>query len=267
VKKFERITTFLMHFLTEEVTKIGLRRVVLGLSGGVDSAVVALLAKRAFGDNMLCVMMPDTHSSPQSLEDAKTLCAAFDLPHEIHPIGPLTQAYNPNASLSPLRQGNFAARMRMAVLYDISAREQALVLGTSNKSELLLGYGTLHGDLASALNPIGDLYKTEIFEYAAYLGVIPAILSKPPSADLWEGQSDEEELGYTYARIDAFFRAYVDERATKEELLARGFEAPLIEMLLHRIYANHFKRRQAIIAKLSERTIGHDFLYPRDIKH
>jgi NAD+ synthase len=267
VKKYERIATFLVKFLQEEVTKTGLCRVVLGLSGGVDSAVVALLAKRAFGDNMLCVMMPDTHSNPQSLEDAKALCAAFELPHEIYAISALTRAYAQDKPLSSLRQGNFAARMRMAVLYDISARERALVLGTSNKSELLLGYGTLHGDLASALNPIGDLYKTEIFEFARYLGVTNAILTKPPSADLWEGQSDEDELGYTYAQIDALFQAYVDERATKEELVARGFDPQMIEAILPRIYQNHFKRRPSIIAKLSHRTIGHDFLYPRDIKH
>jgi NAD+ synthase len=156
--------------------------------------------------------------------------------------------------------------MRMAVLYDISAKEHALVLGTSNKSELLLGYGTLHGDLASALNPIGDLYKTEVFELAEYLGVTEAIRTKSPSADLWEGQSDEAELGYTYAQIDAFYRAYVDERVPKATLLEQGFDPVLVDMALKRLYKNQFKRRMPVIAKLGNRTIGHDFLYPRDIK-
>jgi NAD+ synthase len=146
-------------------------------------------------------------------------------------------------------------------------REKALVLGTSNKSELMLGYGTLYGDLASALNPIGDIYKSDIFKLARHLGVTKAIISKPPSADLWEGQSDEDELGYTYEQIDAFLKAFVDERLSVEELIEAGFDPNLCQMVTKRIYSNQFKRRLPIIAKLSERTIGHDFLYPRDIKH
>lgn len=267
MNKFSRIETYLVSFLQNEVKKIGLDRVVLGLSGGIDSAVVALLAKKAFNKNMLCVMMPSSQSSSQSLEDAKELCSVHDLPYEIIPIGQLTKTYSQSNDLTPLRQGNFAARMRMAVLYDISAREKALVLGTSNKSELMLGYGTLHGDLASAINPIGDVYKSDIFTFARHLGVTDAIISKPPSADLWEGQSDEEELGYTYAQIDQFLKAFVDERATTEELIELGHDPQLCQMVINRIYNNQFKRRPAIIAKLSERTIGHDFLYPRDIKH
>jgi len=155
--------------------------------------------------------------------------------------------------------------MRMAVLYDKSAELGALVIGTSNKSELLLGYGTLFGDLASALNPIGDLYKTEIFEFAEYLGVNEEIINKPPSADLWEGQSDEKELGYTYEQLDAVLRDFVDERATKEELL-RKYDETLVEFVLKKVYQNQFKRKPPIIAKLKSRTITHDFLYERDVR-
>jgi len=267
VNKFSHIETFLIQFLRHEVQKIGFNKVVLGLSGGIDSAVVALLAKKALGNNLLCIMMPSTQSSPQSIKDAKDLCHMHDLPYEVIPIGSLVENYNKTQNLTPLRRGNFAARMRMAVLYDISARENALVLGTTNKSELLLGYGTLHGDLASAINPIGDMYKSDIFPLARHLGVSEAIISKPPSADLWEGQSDEEELGYTYAQIDQFLKAFVDERATKEELINRGFDPDLCEMVTKRIYNNQFKRLPPIIAKLSERTIGHDFLNMRELKN
>jgi len=267
VNKFSHIEAFLIQFLRHEVQKIGFNKVVLGLSGGIDSAVVALLAKKALDNNLLCIMMPSAQSSPQSIQDAKDLCHMHDLPYEVIPIGPLVENYNKTQNLTPLRRGNFAARMRMAVLYDISARENALVLGTTNKSELMLGYGTLHGDLASAINPIGDIYKSDIFPLARHLGVSEAIISKPPSADLWEGQSDEEELGYTYAQIDQFLKAFVDERATKEELINRGFDPDLCEMVTKRIYNNQFKRLPPIIAKLSERTIGHDFLSMREFKN
>jgi NAD+ synthase len=155
--------------------------------------------------------------------------------------------------------------MRMATLFDISARENALVLGTSNKSELMLGYGTLYGDLASAINPIGDLYKSEVFELASYLNVTKSIIAKPPSADLWDGQSDEADLGYTYAQLDEAMKLYVDERLSKEEILSRGIDAQMLEMIIKRIFSNHFKRKMPVIAKLTSRTINHDFNYPRDI--
>jgi len=181
-------------------------------------------------------------------------------------IAPMLKAYEDlNPDMDNLRRGNFAARMRMATLYDISARENALVLGTSNKSELMLGYGTLYGDLASALNPIGDLYKSEVYELAEYLNISRSIIKKPPSADLWEGQSDEADLGYTYAKLDEAMKLYVEERLTKEEILGRGIDAGMLEMIVQRIFRNHFKRKMPIIAKLTSRTLNHDFNYPRDI--
>ncbi len=264
MQKMELLSEFLVQFLQNELYKTGLKRAVLGLSGGLDSAVVALLAKRAFGDDMLCVMMPSQYSSKESVSDALKLCQAHDLPYEEVAIGELVASYC-DESFSNLRKGNFSARMRMAVLFDISAREGALVLGTSNKSELMLGYGTIFGDLASAINPIGDLYKSDVYELGRYLGVVDEILSKPPSADLFEGQSDEADLGYTYAQIDEALKLYVDARASRQEVVDAGIEEALIDMLIKRIYANQFKRKPPVIAKLSSRSINHDFNYARDI--
>jgi NAD+ synthase len=261
-EKWELIEKFLIKFIYEEITKTGLNKGICGLSGGIDSAVVAVLAKKALGDNFKAFMLPSQFSSPSSLEDAKELCKKFDIEYEIISIAPLLEAYHIK---DKVRFGNFSARMRMAILYDKSAELSALVIGTSNKTELMLGYGTLCGDLASALNPIGDLYKTEIFEFAEYLGVPESIINKPPSADLWEGQSDEKELGFSYAEIDPVLMEFVDNRATKKELLEK-FDKNLVEFVLNRVYKNQFKRKMPIIAKLKSRTIGHDFLYERDVR-
>ncbi len=262
--KYTQIADYLVRFLDDEVRKTGLQRVVVGLSGGIDSAVVAVLAHRAFGDDLLCVKMPSHYSSQNSLDDADELCEKFGMRSVTRSIEPLLRSFE-EEGMSNLRVGNFSARMRMATLYDVSAEMGALVLGTSNKSELMLGYGTLFGDLASAINPIGDLYKTEVFELAEHLELPASIISKPPSADLWAGQSDENELGYTYAQLDAVLKSYIEERSSKEELLAEGFEEALVDMIIGRIYRNQFKRKMPVIAKLTGRTINHDFNYPRDI--
>jgi len=267
MSKYSQITEYLEHFLDNEVRKTGLQKVVIGLSGGLDSAVVAVLAHRAFGDDLLCVKMPSQYSSQNSLDDADALCKDFGLKNETASIEPMLRAYEElNPNLDNLRKGNFSSRMRMATLFDISAREGALVLGTSNKSELMLGYGTLYGDLASAVNPIGDLYKSEVFELAEYLNVTPSIIQKPPSADLWDGQSDEADLGYTYAQLDEAMKLYVEERLTRQEILQRGVDEKMLDMIIERIFRNHFKRKMPVIAKLTSRTINHDFNYPRDIR-
>ncbi len=264
-RRFELLEKFLVNFLKDEVYKTSLTNAVVGLSGGIDSAVVAVLAKKAFGEKLLCIMMPSQFSSKESLIDAKELCKKFDLRYDIISIEPMLKAYI-NEKMSNLRVGNLSARLRMAILYDISARENALVIGTSNKSELLLGYGTLFGDLASAINPIGDIYKSDIFKFAEYLGVPKSIISKPPSADLWKNQKDEDDLGYSYEQIDKVLEKYVDERLSKDELLDMGFEERLCDMVINKIYQNQFKRKPPVIAKVSQRSIGHDFLYPRDVK-
>lgn len=262
--KYALITQYLTGFLEQEVRKTGLNKVVVGLSGGIDSAVVAVLAHRGFGDDLLCVKMPSHYSSQSSLDDADELCREFGLRSEVHSIEPMLRAYGA-PDMSPLRIGNLSARLRMATLFDLSARDGALVLGTSNKSELMLGYGTLYGDLASAINPIGDLYKTEIFELARYLKIPDAIISKPPSADLWAGQSDESEIGYLYSELDGVLKCYIEERRTREEMIADGKNPQLVDMIIERIYRNQFKRRMPIIAKVTSRTVNIDFNYPRDI--
>ncbi len=265
LEKYKLIEKFLIKFLQDEVLKTGIKNVIVGLSGGIDSAVVALLAKKAFDKHLLCILMPSQFSSEDSIIHAKELIEKFDIKYEVVSIEPMLKAYI-TKNMSNLRVGNLSARIRMSILYDISAKEKALVIGTSNKSELLLGYGTLFGDLASAINPIGDLYKSEIFKFAKYLGVPASIISKPPSADLWEGQKDEDDLGYSYARIDKVLKDFVDNRLSKNELIERGYDRKLCDLVINKIYQNHFKRKPPIIAKLSSRSIGHDFLYPRDVK-
>jgi len=266
MSKYLQITDFLERFLDNEVKKTGFKHVVVGLSGGLDSAVVAVLAHRVFGDSLLCVKMPSHYSSKSSIEDADELCGKFSLRSKTVSIEPMLKAYEEtNPDMDNLRKGNFSSRMRMATLFDVSAQENALVLGTSNKSELMLGYGTLYGDLSSAVNPIGDLYKSEVYELARYLGVSKSIIDKPPSADLWDGQSDEAELGYTYEKLDEALKLYVDERMPVEDILKTGVDENMLNMIIKKIFRNHFKRKMPVVAKLTSRTLNHDFNYPRDI--
>ncbi len=247
---FADIKNQMIKFLKEELSKSTLKNVTLGLSGGLDSAIVALLCKEAFGNNLKCVLMPTQFSSDNSVDDAICLCDTFDISYEIVEISPMLRAYINNMDEDKLRIGNYSARLRMSVLYDISARDKSLVIGTSNKSEILLGYGTIFGDIACALNPIGEMYKSDEYEFGKFLGVIPEILAKKPSADLWEGQSDEDELGYTYKQMDDVFKLFVDKNKSKEELVKEGFDASLIDMLASRIKANAFKGKLPTIAQI-----------------
>lgn len=260
------VERILVGFIREEVRKVGFERVVVGLSGGIDSALSAALAQRALGaDNVVPVLMPYRTSNPASESDARAVCEALGLTPVVVDISEEIDAYFarfPEADRG--RRGNKMARERMAILYDMSWAHRALVVGTSNKTELLLGYGTVYGDMAHALNPLGDLYKTQVWALARHVGIPEAVIDKPPSADLWEGQSDEEDLGFRYAVVDVLLYYLVDERCTRQELRAMGFEDEFIDMVGRRVRDSQYKRRPPLIAKLSARTIDREFRYPRD---
>ncbi len=260
------IETILVNFIRNEVHKSGFSKVVLGLSGGVDSAVSCALATNALGkENVLAVMMPYKTSSADSLSDAQCLIKQLGIASERREITATVDAFfSDKPDANHLRRGNVMSRTRMITLYDISARDQRLVIGTSNKTELLLGYGTLFGDMASAINPIGDLYKTQVWELAKHLHIPSSIIEKKPSADLWEGQSDEAELGFTYREVDDLLYKLVDLRLRDEDLLSEGVSPEFLAKVKRLVVRNQFKRLTPVIAKISPRTLGIDFRYARD---
>jgi len=262
----ELVGSILCRFIRTELQRAGFRRAVVGLSGGIASSVVTCLAARALGpENVLAVTMPYKTSSEATRRDAPAVVDRLGVQTLDAPITDAIDAYFrrfPDASR--MRLANKCARERMTVLYDQSAAFEALVLGTSNKSELLLGYGTQYGDMASAVNPVGDLYKTQLVRLAAWLGVPDEILKKPPTGDLWTGQTDESELGFTYAEVDRLLVLMVDCRWRHNELVAHGFQATFVDRVAEMIRRNHYKRRMPVIAKLSPRTLDRDFRYARD---
>ncbi len=262
----ELAAQMLIGFVRNQVGKVGFERAVIALSGGIDSALSAVLTARALGpENVTAVMMPYRESNPDSLSHARLLAEGLGIDSRVIEITDLVEPYfSRNPAMSNLRRGNVMARTRMTLVYDMSARNDALVIGTSNKTELLLGYGTLHGDMASAVNPLGDIYKTQVFMLAAAVGVPDPILQKPPSADLWEGQTDEEELGLTYRDVDRLLVLLVDRRFNLQEAAAAGVDRNYIAQILGKVRTNQFKRRPPVIAKLSDRTIEREFRYPRD---
>lgn len=253
-------------FIRDQIEKAGARGAVLGLSGGIDSALSAYLSARALGaENVLVVRMPYRTSSSASLTDAAEIIEDLGLPSLTVPI---TDMVDPLIAQFPdmdnVRKGNIMARARMIVLYDQSAARGLLPMGTSNKTEFLLGYSTIYGDSGVALQPIADLYKHQVRQLSEALGVPRSVIDKPPSADLWEGQTDEDELGFTYNSVDQVLYLLVDERYTVDEVVGEGFERGFVEKVWRRVKMNHFKRTMPNIAKVSQRTIGHDFLYLRD---
>ncbi|MBI2000666.1 MAG: NAD+ synthase [candidate division NC10 bacterium] len=262
----DTVRRVLTGFIDNEVRKAGFERVVVGLSGGVDSSLSAFLAAEALGPgNVWGILMPYRTSNPESAAHATLVVEALGIHSLTVDITSMVDAYFatfPDAD--QVRRGNKMARERMTILFDHSARLGGLVLGTSNKTELLLGYGTLHGDMASAVNPIGDLYKTQVRQLARHLKVPTVIVEKQPSADLWAGQTDEAELGFTYEEVDRVLYLLVDQRYEVADLIAEGFDERFVRAVYHKVQASQYKRRLPVIAKVSSRTIDRDFRYPRD---
>lgn len=256
----------LVKFLKTEIGRAGFSRAVVGVSGGIDSSVSLMLATEALGsENVLAIRMPYKTSSPESLEHAKWVTEKSGAKELTIPITEMVDALLQHfQDADQIRKGNIMARARMIVLYDQSAAFEGLVVGTGNKTEILLGYTTLYGDAACAINPLGDLYKTQLRQLATALGIPEAILSKPPSADLWVGQTDEGELGFTYAEVDRLLVHLIDGRFSIEDCVEAGFDRKFVELVIDRIRKSQFKRVLPPIAKLSNRTVGYDFLYLRD---
>jgi len=256
----------LTDFLRTEIGRTGFSRGVIAVSGGLDSALACFLAAEALGkEQVLALRLPYRTSTPDSLDDAETVIRATGVRSLTLPITDAADALLRDVpETDPIRRGNILARLRMIVAYDQSADFGGLVIGTGNKTEVLLGYTTLFGDSASALNPLGDLYKTQVRQLARHIGVPPAILAKAPSAGLWPGQTDEGELGFTYTDVDRLLFLLVDERLTPDECVAAGFDRSFVDRVLERMRRNQYKRMQPPIAKLSNRTVGYDFLYSRD---
>ena len=260
------VEELLVRFLRDEIQKAGFTKAVVGLSGGVDSAVSATLAARALGKrNVVGVLLPYKSSNPQSLKDAMLVGKKLGIRAVTVSISEMVDVYcEAHKVKDRMRKGNIMARMRMIVLYDVSVKERALVVGTSNKTEIMLGYGTLFGDTACALNPLGDLYKTQIWQLAEALKIPDRIVKKAPSADLWIGQTDEGEMGLEYRKTDRLLYYMIDERRSDEELQRRGFDRRFVKKVRTMVQKNQFKRRPPVIAKVSYRTVNVDFRYARD---
>jgi NAD+ synthase len=260
------VRKILVEFLRQEIGKVGFTRAVVNLSGGIDSALACYLAAEALGaQNVLAIRLPYCTSSPDSLTHAQLVIDTLGLPSVTVDITPMVEPlFERFPDMSQNRRGNVMARARMIVLYDQSAAWNGLPVGTSNKTELLLGYGTLFGDMASAVNPLGDLYKAQIRQLAAAVGVPQPIIDKPPSADLWVGQTDEGEMGLTYEQVDRLLYLLVDERYSLDEAVEAGFLREYVERVWKMVRVNSFKRRLPLIAKVSTRTVGVDFRYLRD---
>jgi NAD+ synthase len=256
----------LVGFIRSEVTRVGYSRAVINLSGGLDSALSCVLAVDALGaDNVLALRLPYRTSSKDSLEHAQLIIDQFKIQSETIDISDMVDPLiKRDPTISNMRKGNIMARARMIALYDQTEVFKGLPIGTSNKTEILLGYSTLWGDMASAINPIGDLYKTQVRQLSRAVNVPAPIIDKPPSADLWEGQTDENELGFTYEEVDKLLYLLVDQRYSPQECIEEGFNEKFVNSVITRIRRNQFKRMMPPIAKLSNRTIGYDFLYLRD---
>jgi NAD+ synthase len=260
------VREILIDFLHTGITRTGLNHAVVNLSGGLDSAVSCVLTARALGpENVLALRLPYKSSSKDSLDDAQLVIDLTGVHSITIPITPMVEPLiESDPDMSPIRKGNIMARIRMIVAYDRSADFKAIVVGTGNKTEVLLGYTTLYGDSACGINPLGDLYKTQVRQLARSIGIPEQIISKPPSADLWAGQTDEGELGYTYADVDKLLYLLVERSFRPEDCVQAGFQEAFVRQVIERILKNEYKRLLPPIARLSNRTVGYDSLELHD---
>ncbi len=258
-----QVRQVLEDFIRQQVAKAGFSRAVIGLSGGIDSALACTLAAGALGaSNVLAVRMPYATSSPDSLSDAQKVIDQTGVQALTIPITPMADPLIArDAHMSPVRRGNIMARMRMVVLFDQSAAFGGLVVGTGNKTEALLGYTTLYGDSACAFNPIGDLYKTRVRQLARAMNLPESIQSKAPSADLWLGQTDEGELGYTYAEVDRLLYALVDLHLSPAQCVRAGFAGKFVSAVIERVRRNRFKSLLPPVARLDPHSEGVDYTF------
>ena len=248
--KHAKLKDKLLNFIKDERAKTPHQNFIIGISGGLDSAIVSALCAEISFKNTYGIILPTKTSSQQNRQDAIKHCDSFGIVYELVNIEPMISAYEDTVGiLNNARRGNLAARLRMCVLYDTSFFMDGIVVGTSNLSERLLGYGTIYGDLACAFNPIGEIFKSELYDFASYLGISDAIINKAPSAELWPGQSDEKELGYTYAQLDKVLRAYYDDGKNFDEMRDE-FDKKLVNFVQERVNRYKFKMRMPNIAQI-----------------
>jgi NAD+ synthase len=263
----EFATNVLSSFVGDAVRTTRSDGVVVGLSGGVDSALAAFLAVRALGrDRVHGFCLPYKSSSGDSSADAVAVAEALDIEIRTIDITPMIDAYFDSCEedADQVRRGNKMARERMSILFDQAKRLGALVLGTSNKTEILLGYSTIFGDNASSINPLGDLYKQQVWQLARHVGVPEQVVLKKPSADLWPGQTDEEELGFDYEMADEILYLMFDRGLSPQEIADRGYPRGIVDSISSLEERNRFKRRLMLIARLSGSAINLDREIPRD---
>ena len=244
----------LIKFIADETGKAGFKKAVLGLSGGMDSAAIAFLAKEAIGkENVFGIIMPYQDSSGQDIKDAERIAKITGINSRLISIDPMLESFiKILPEMDRIRRGNVMARIRMIILYDQSKPLKALVLGTSNKTERLLGYGTIYGDMACGLAPLGGLYKTQVRQLAKYLDLPGEIISKPPSAGLWPGQTDEGELGLRYDEVDSLLYYMIDRQYEDNQLIKNGFSHGMISKVRDRIKSSEFKRRMPQVAEIKQ---------------